>query len=245
MPSVSPTASQVPSMQPSPSPASPSSSSDDPDDKDDADMTAAPTFGPSSRPSPRPSSEPTISAAPSMAPSVSAAPSVSMAPSVSGATLNQEIVVISVIDEAVGFPDVVTDEIIENDWKRFRDDYPERKFCLLQPKGRIKRDLKMPDDFVAEVKNGISIFSKVNRDKGDESQTSDWFQLCGLEGLRQSGISAVALFVDTSGSLSGGQVQASYNLFLGKLAANNLQLLDAVQNEDENWVLPHIIDYAA
>ena len=96
---------------------------------------------------------------------------------------------------------------------------------------------------MSEVDAGVSIYSKVQRDNGDPTQTSDWFDVCDLDGLRQSGITAVAIFLDTSGSLSGGQLQASYDEFVAKLAANNLDLLHAIHNEHENWVLPHIMDY--
>lgn len=177
-------------------------------------------------------------------PSVSLEPSVSNAPSFTNGTLNQKIVVVSVIDEAIGYPHITTAETLKLAWDDFRATYPDRPFCLLQPRGRIKRDLQAPEAFWDEVDAGTSIFSKVDRDNGDVSERDNWFQICNLEGLRQSGVTAVALFVDNSGSLSGTQIQASIDFFMERVEANNMELLDAIYNGDENWIQPHIVDYA-
>ena len=63
-------------------------------------------------------------------------------------------------------------------------------------------------------------------------------------GLRASGLTAVAFFVDISGSLTLSQVKNSHDEFKLALERAGLELLDAVYNEDENWIVPHITDYA-
>ena len=78
----------------------------------------------------------------------------------------------------------------------------------------------------------------------EAERVSDWFSLCNMTGLRAAGLTAVAFFVDVSGSLDLAHVQTAHDQFKATLAREGLELLDAVYNGDENWILPHITDYA-
>jgi len=84
----------------------------------------------------------------------------------------------------------------------------------------------------------------VNRDHGNPSNTSDWLSDCNLVGLRETGVTAVSLFLDISGSLTFAQVEASYHQFLAALEEEGLDLKQTEFNQDENWILPHIRDFA-
>ena len=144
------------------------------------------------------------------------------------------------IDEAVDLPGIVTKKQLAADWDKFRSLYPLRPFCLLQPRGWIKRALQMPDAF---RKDNNTILKKVNRDQGNPDETSDWFDACNLHELRARGVTAVALFVDISGSVVLDDISASHNQFMEKLSESGLELKNATYNGDENWILPHIRDY--
>ena len=53
---------------------------------------------------------------------------------------------------------------------------------------------------------------RVNRDNGVAANTSDWYTLCNLDQIPNN--SKVALFIDTSGSMTMNTVQASYDCLL-------------------------------
>lgn len=84
-----------------------------------------------------------------------------------------------------------------------------------------------------------TIYQAVNRDNGNTGQISDWFNICNLAQYTSatSSINFVGLFIDTSGNMDLGTVQASYNKFLADLSTAGLTIA-TVQNGAENWVLP-------
>lgn len=187
---------------------------------------------------------PTFSPVPSEAPSL--APTIlTPAPSFGIDTLNQKIACVSVIDEAVGTPFVVSKDLIDSNWTQFRDLYPDRPFCLLRPNAVVQGSgfklvaLHIPQDFYDD---DTAFVRKVTRDYGNPSNTSDWFDICGMADLRASGVTAVSLFVDDSGSLKKEMVAASRAQFNQTLFDNNMKLIEVV-NGNENWVLPHIANY--
>ena len=75
----------------------------------------------------------------------------------------------------------------------------------------------------------------VNRDNGNSSNASDWFTICGLDKLPNG--SKVAIFIDTSGSMTMNTVQASYDQLIAKLQAKNMDVI-TVQNSQEDWITP-------
>ena len=75
----------------------------------------------------------------------------------------------------------------------------------------------------------------VNRDGGSVSNASDWYKICGLDSLPDG--SKVAIFVDTSGSMTMSTVQASYDQLIAKLQARNMDVI-TVTNPSEDWITP-------
>jgi len=75
----------------------------------------------------------------------------------------------------------------------------------------------------------------VNRDGGLVSNASDWYTICGLDSLPDG--SKVAIFVDTSGSMTMQTVQASYDQLIAKLQARNMDVI-TVTNPNEDWITP-------
>ena len=75
----------------------------------------------------------------------------------------------------------------------------------------------------------------VNRDGGLVSNASDWYTICGLDSLPDG--SKVAIFVDTSGSMTMSTVQASYDQLIAKLQARNMDVI-TVTNPSEDWITP-------
>ena len=75
----------------------------------------------------------------------------------------------------------------------------------------------------------------VNRDAGIASNVSDWYTLCNLDSLPNG--SKIAVFVDTSGSMSMSTIQASHDLLMQKLNARNMDVI-VVTNPSEDWITP-------
>tara|TARA_S200000501_G_scaffold379017_1_gene446445 strand:- start:9117 stop:10775 length:1659 start_codon:yes stop_codon:yes gene_type:complete len=75
----------------------------------------------------------------------------------------------------------------------------------------------------------------VNRDGGLVSNASDWYTICGLDSLPDG--SKVAIFVDTSGSMTMQTVQASYDQLIAKLQARSMDVI-TVTNPSEDWITP-------
>ena len=81
----------------------------------------------------------------------------------------------------------------------------------------------------------------VNRDGGGTNATSDWYTICGMDNLPDG--SKVALFIDTSGSMTMSTIQASYDLLLSKLNARAITII-SVTNSNEDWITPFLTDLA-
>ena len=80
---------------------------------------------------------------------------------------------------------------------------------------------------------------QVNRDDSNPGYESDWFAICDIDTLPEG--SSIALFIDTSGSMTMSTVQASYNKFVAKLNEKNITIT-TVTNSNEDWITPFIVD---
>ena len=80
---------------------------------------------------------------------------------------------------------------------------------------------------------------QVNRDDSNPGNESDWFAICDIDTLPEG--SSIALFIDTSGSMTMATVQASYNAFVAKLNAKNITIT-TVTNSNEDWITPFLVD---
>ena len=74
---------------------------------------------------------------------------------------------------------------------------------------------------------------RVNRDGGNTGNASDWYTICKLDQIPNN--SKVALFIDTSGSMTMSTIQASYDLLTQKLTARGITYI-TVQNSYEDWI---------
>ena len=74
---------------------------------------------------------------------------------------------------------------------------------------------------------------RVNRDNGNAANVSDWYTICNLDKVPDN--SKVALFIDTSGSMTMSTIQASYDLLVSKLNARGITFI-TVQNSQEDWI---------
>ena len=74
---------------------------------------------------------------------------------------------------------------------------------------------------------------RVNRDDTNPSGVSDWYTICKLDQIPNN--SKVALFIDTSGSMTMTTIQASYDLLTSKLTARGITYI-TVQNSQEDWI---------
>ena len=83
----------------------------------------------------------------------------------------------------------------------------------------------------------------VSRDGGNVQLASDWFSACQLDRFSPSSVPFVGLFIDTSGSMTLGTVQASYEKFLQDLEDAGLTYAQ-VFNGAEQWVTPFITTLA-
>lgn len=150
-----------------------------------------------------------------------------------GACVNASAVrpCIAVIDESS-----IADSAINTRWNTFRTNWPDRPFCLLQPlnpnPSLQKLFLPTSPDFISDPLNTFMI---VNRDNGDESLEEDWLRICGYTNLRS--VEFIGLFVDTSGSMPRGTVQASMDKLDRELAAVGLTYC-TVPNPAEDWISP-------
>ena len=80
---------------------------------------------------------------------------------------------------------------------------------------------------------------QVNRDDSNPGYESDWFAICDIDTLPEG--SSIALFIDTSGSMTMATVQASYNKFVAKLNEKNITIT-TVTNSNEDWITPFLVD---
>ena len=93
---------------------------------------------------------------------------------------------------------------------------------------------------VGQYANGLTFGPvQVNRDNGNSSLASDWYTICGIDKLPEG--SKIALFIDTSGSMTQATIQASYDLLVSKLAEKNISII-TVTNPNEDWITPFLTD---
>lgn len=136
---------------------------------------------------------------------------------------------IAVIDED-------NDRISRNtkEWIEFREEYPDRPFCLLIPHDSEDDDrVGIPNEALNDTK--FQAFN-VTRDCGHRL-ADDWFHICGLDKLGTSNVQFVGLFVDTSSSMVKRTVKNSYNKFIEDIASANLTACE-VYDASENWIKP-------
>lgn len=79
----------------------------------------------------------------------------------------------------------------------------------------------------------------VNRDNGTTADATDWYKICNLDDLPEG--SSIALFIDTSGSMTLQTVRASYDLLVEKLNAKGITIT-TVTNNQEDWITPFLVD---
>lgn len=92
--------------------------------------------------------------------------------------------------------------------------------------------LNVPDNYKEELDTIYANWIPVNRDFGG-SCADDWYTLIGAEVLPAN--AKLALFIDNSGSMTTSTVRASYDLFVSKLSARNIDFF-VVENTSENWI---------
>ena len=80
---------------------------------------------------------------------------------------------------------------------------------------------------------------QVNRDDEDPNNITDWYKICNIDDIPDG--SSIALFIDTSGSMTQSTIQASYNAFLAKLNERNITIT-SVTNSNEDWITPFLVD---
>ena len=78
---------------------------------------------------------------------------------------------------------------------------------------------------------------QVNRDNGNAANATDWYKICNIDDLPEG--SSIALFIDTSGSMTLNTVKASYDLLVSKLAEKNITIT-SVTNSNEDWITPFL-----
>ena len=79
----------------------------------------------------------------------------------------------------------------------------------------------------------------VNRDGGTAADATDWYKICKIDDLPEG--SSIALFIDTSGSMTLQTVRASYDAFVAKLNEKNITIT-TVTNNSEDWITPFLVD---
>lgn len=137
---------------------------------------------------------------------------------------------IAVIDECSR-----TQTTMNQSWSQFRSNWPNRPFFLLHPLLQAKPFRALLKEPVTFKSDPLTTYSQVNRDGGSTNAASDWYTICQLDQLPDG--SKLALFIDDSGSMRLSTVQASYNLFLQKIQARNMEII-VISNRTENWIEP-------
>ena len=93
---------------------------------------------------------------------------------------------------------------------------------------------------VGEAGNGLTFGPvEVNRDNGIVTNASDWYAIADLDNIPDG--SSIALFIDTSGSMTMSTIQASYNKLVEKLNERNITIT-SVTNSNEDWITPFLVD---
>ena len=147
---------------------------------------------------------------------------------------------IAVIDENTGSSQWSVDQ----DWNNFYAAHPNRQFYLMDVGGSYGDQTVKTPTGIGTGAAPITNFTKfdVNRDDGNVANTSDWFDLVGLSTLSTG--SLVSLWVDSSGSMTPSNVQASLDLFLTNCSNAGLNV-DQSSNPNayfEEYIEPFITE---
>ena len=124
-------------------------------------------------------------------------------------------------------------------YNAFREDFPNRQLFLLQPTttGVANTSELMSADIQNVFVSGFGtepLVQGVNRDDGVEADRSDWFSIVGL----QTGVDTeVALFLDTSGSMTLSTVQESFDFFNERCTTAGIGVRTE-SNGAEDWIEP-------
>ena len=124
------------------------------------------------------------------------------------------------------------------DWANFYAAHPNRKFYLMDVPGGY---VGVPSTSQSGVLENFKAFA-VNRDVGVAADQSDWFALAGI--ATGQGYSLVTLWVDSSGSMTPSDVQASLDLFLAKCSNVGLTVEQAANpnSYNESYIQPFITE---
>ena len=71
------------------------------------------------------------------------------------------------------------------------------------------------------------------------ANATDWYKICKIDDLPEG--SSIALFIDTSGSMTQATIQASYDKFVAKLNEKNITIT-TVTNNNEDWITPFLVN---
>ena len=125
-----------------------------------------------------------------------------------------------------------------SDWANFYAAHPNRKFNLMDVPGGY---VGVPSTSQSGVVENFRRFD-VNRDNGVAANQSDWFALAGI--ATGQGYSLVTLWVDSSGSMTPSNVQASLDLFLAKCSNVGLTVEQAANpnSYNESYIQPFITE---
>eukprot|EP00546_Thalassionema_frauenfeldii_P005266 CAMPEP_0178915866 /NCGR_PEP_ID=MMETSP0786-20121207/12285_1 /TAXON_ID=186022 /ORGANISM="Thalassionema frauenfeldii, Strain CCMP 1798" /LENGTH=1116 /DNA_ID=CAMNT_0020589065 /DNA_START=23 /DNA_END=3373 /DNA_ORIENTATION=+ len=139
---------------------------------------------------------------------------------------DQLVYLVSVIDEDSSFSNQLSA------WTDLRNNWPYRPFCLIVPRndGDISR-VDFPEaEFDVDKRASAHIASR-------DPQTSDWFNLCGLNHPRFAfSPTFVALQIDQSGSMTSATVEDSIVIFLDNLISNGISNATFDGGAGENWL---------
>jgi len=104
-------------------------------------------------------------------------------------------------------------------------------------------DINIVDtSFIGSRHNGRT-FGPIQINREDDSSAwhpyqvpiGDWYTYCDLDKVPNN--SKIAIFIDTSGSMTMGTVQGAYDLMTQKLTARGITYI-TIQNNDEDWITP-------
>jgi len=127
-------------------------------------------------------------------------------------------------------------EGIESFYVEFRYNSATSNLLVTSPTIKINDTSREP----GSAANGFTFGPvQVNRDNGQVSNTTDWYKICNIDDIPDG--SSIALFIDTSGSMTQGTIQASYDAFLAKLNERNITIT-SVTNSNEDWITPFLVD---
>ena len=158
--------------------------------------------------------------------------------------LGSNRVCIAVIDESssagtVDSANTASNAVTVSEYNAFRATFPNRRHYILQPTptGVAKTEAIMTDAVKAVYVSGFTDGRQVqgvNRDGGDASEASDWFNIIGISTMN---ITKLALFIDTSGSMNLTTIAASRAKFIGTCTDNGITIREE-DNGDEDWIEP-------